>query len=127
MREAFRAGGSGLLLIAIMLGGGVVLWVGVPLGWLWVGGRVQGSTGSLGAAVAAMMGGVVLSIALIVPALAWLNQKHGELRERRGLESHGQTALEGVMTVSAGIALVGFSLWFFLFSGSSPLPTGLGF
>ncbi len=34
------------------------------------------------------------------------------------------------MTVSAGVALVGFGAWFFLFSGSSPLPTGsrhLGF
>ena len=30
------------------------------------------------------------------------------------------------MTVSAGVALVGFGRWFFLFSGSSPLPTGLG-
>jgi hypothetical protein len=127
MREAFRTGGSGLLLIAIMLGGGVVLWVGVPLGWLWVGGQVQGATGSLGAAVAAMMAGVVVSIGLIMPVLAWLNQQHGRLRERRGLESHGQVLLEGVMTVSAGLALVVFSTWFFLFSGSSPLPTGLGF
>ena len=127
MRAAFRTGGSGLLLITIMLGGGVLLWVGVPLGWLWVGAQVQGSTGSLGAALAVMMGGVIVSIGLIVPALAWLNGKHGELRERRGLDSHGQTALEAVMTVSAGIALVGFSVWFFLFSGSSPLPTGLGF
>jgi hypothetical protein len=110
-----------------MLGGGVLLWIGVPLGWLWVGAQIQGSTGSLGAALAVMMAGVVVSIGLIVPALAWLNGKHGELRERRGLESHGQTALEGVMTVSAGLALVAFSTWFFLFSGSSPLPTGLGF
>jgi hypothetical protein len=127
MREAFRTGGSGLLLIAIMLGGGVVLWVGVPLGWLWIGSQVQGVTGSLGAAVAVMMAGVVVSIGVMVPALAWLNQQHGRLRERRGLESHGQVLLEGVMTVSAGLALVVFSTWFFLFSGSSPLPTGLGF
>jgi hypothetical protein len=116
-----------LILIAIMLGGGLLLWVGVPLGWLWVGAQVQGSTGSLGAAVAAMMGGVVVSIGLIVPALVWLNHKHGQLREARGLESHGQVALEAVMTVSAGIAVVGFGIWFFFFSGSSPLPTGLGF
>lgn len=31
------------------------------------------------------------------------------------------------MTVSAGVALVAFGAWFFLFAGSSPLPTGLGF
>ncbi len=45
-----------------------------------------------------------------------------ELREARGLEDHGQTALEAVMTVSAGVAIVGFGVWFFLFSGSSPAP-----
>ena len=63
---------------------------------------------------------------MIVAALGWLNRKHQELREARGLDDHGQTALEAVMTVSAGLALVGFGAWFFLFSGSSPLPTGLG-
>ncbi len=127
MRDLLRTGGSGLLLILIMLGGGIFLWVGVPLAWLWVGAQVQGSTGSLGTALAVMMAGVVVSIGVIVPGLAWLNLKHGQLRERRGLESHGQTALEAVMTISCGIALVCFGLWFFLFSGSSPVPTGLSF
>lgn len=127
MRRALATGGSGLILILIMLGGGVVLWVGVPVGWLYVGSQIQASTGSLGAAMAAMMLGVLVSIAVIVTALGWLNRKHQDLREARGLDDHGQTALEAVMTVSAGIALVGFGAWFFLLSGSSPLPTGLGF
>jgi len=113
--------------VAIMLGGGVVLWVGVPLGWLYVGSLVQGETGSLGAALLVMMVGVVVSIAVLVALLGWLNSKHTELREARGLDGHGQTALEAVMTVSAMVALVCFGTWFFLFSGSSPLPTGLGF
>ena len=127
MRRALATGGSGLILILIMLGGGVLLWVGVPVGWLYVGSQIQASTGSLGAAMAAMMLGVLVSIAVIVWALGWLNRKHQDLREARGLDDHGQTALEAVMTVSAGIALVGFGAWFFLLSGSSPLPTGLGF
>ena len=45
---------------------------------------------------------------MIVAALGWLNRKHAELREARGLEDHGQTALEAVMTVSAGVAILGF-------------------
>ena len=125
MRGLLRTGGSGLLLVAIMLGGGLVLWVAIPLGWLYVGSQVQGSTHSLGTALVVMMVGVVASIAIVVPILGWLNRKHSELRVARGLDDHGQTALEGVMTVSAMIALVGFAAWFFLFSGSSPLPTGL--
>lgn len=127
MRGLLRTGGSGVLLVAIMVGGGLVLWVGIPLGWLYVGSLVQGSTDSLSTALLVMMVGVVVSIAVLVPVLGWLNRKHSELRVARGLDDHGQTALEGVMTVSATIAIVGFGTWFFLFSGSSPLPTGLGF
>lgn len=116
-----------MLMLLIMLGGGVVLWVGVPVGWLYVGSVVQGETSSLGAALAVMMVGVAASIACLVPALVWLNRKHSDLRAARGLDRHGQTALEAVMTVSAGLALMAFGTWFFLFSGSSPVPTGLGF
>jgi heme/copper-type cytochrome/quinol oxidase subunit 2 len=127
MRALLRTGGSGLLLVLIMLGGGVVLWVGVPVGWLYIGAQIQAETDSLGTALMVMMVGVVVSVLAIVTMLGWLNRKHSELREARGLESHGQTALEAVMTVSAMVAIVGFGGWFFLFSGSSPLPTGLGF
>jgi hypothetical protein len=125
VKRALRTGLSGALLVLIMLLGSLVLWIGVPVGWLYVGSQVQGRTGSLGAALGAMMLGVLASIGLLVPMLAWLNAKHGELREARGLEDHGQTVLEAVMTVSAGVAVVGGGAWFFLFSGSSPLPTGL--
>jgi bacteriorhodopsin len=125
VRRALRTGTSGALLLLIMLVGSLVLWIGVPVGWLYIGSQVQGRTGSLGAALGAMMLGVLLSIGLIVPLLAWLNAKHEEVRVARGLEDHGQTALEAVMTVSAGVAVVGGGTWFLLFSGSSPLPAGL--
>jgi heme/copper-type cytochrome/quinol oxidase subunit 2 len=127
VKRILRTGLSGILLILMMLVGGIVLWIGVPVAWLYLGSQVQGSTDSLGTALLVMMVGVVASIAAIVPLLGWLSRKHAEQREARGLDDHGATALEGVMTVSAGIALVAFSAWFFLFSGASPLPTGLGF
>jgi uncharacterized membrane protein YbhN (UPF0104 family) len=125
-RRLTLAGVSGVILLLIMLGGGVLLWVGVPVGWLYVGSQVQGETGSLGAALAVMMIGVLVSIVVIVPLLGWLNRRHSELRVARGLDDHRHTALEAVMTVSAGIAVVGFGVWFLFFSGASPLPTGLG-
>jgi heme/copper-type cytochrome/quinol oxidase subunit 2 len=125
-RRITLAGASGVLLVLIMLGGGLLLWVGVPVGWLYVGSQVQGETGSLGAALAVMMAGVLVSILVIVAVLGRLNHRHSELRVARGLDDHGQTALEAVMTVSAGIAIVGFGVWFLFFSGASPLPTGLG-
>lgn len=120
MRNLLRAGASGVILVLLMLGGGLVLWIGVPAGWLWVGGRIEGATNSIGLALLAMLAGVVASIAVIVPALSWLNLKHGQLREARGLESHGQTALEGVMTVSVLIAVIVFVIWFFVIEGPGP-------
>jgi heme/copper-type cytochrome/quinol oxidase subunit 2 len=121
MRNAARAGISGLILVVIMLGGSLLLWVGVPVAWLYIGGRVQGATNHLGAALAVTMIGAVASIVAIVPGLSWLNRKHVELREARGLESHGQTALEAVMTISAIVAVIGFSVWFFIFAGPGPV------
>jgi heme/copper-type cytochrome/quinol oxidase subunit 2 len=120
MRNLLRTGGSGVLLLLIMLGGGLLLWVGVPVGWLYLGSQVQSATGSLGAALGVMFVGVLVSIFAIVPVLGWLNGKHIELRERRGLESHGNTALEAVMTVSATIAVIGFGIWFFIIEGPGP-------
>ena len=104
-----------------------VLWVGVPFGWLWVGSQVQASTDSVGVALLVMAAGVIASIAVLMRVLGWLNLQHIHARERRGLETYGNVTLEGIMAVSAGLALVSFCIWFFLFSGSSPVPVNLGF
>ena len=113
------------MLISMMLLGGLVLWVGIPLAWLWVGAQVQGSGGSIGTALLVMAAGVVMSIAALVPVLGWLNRRYGDLREARGLEPLGNVALEGVLAVSAGIALIAFAIWFLLFAGTSPIPLNL--
>lgn len=126
MRQALRTGLSGALLLLIMLLGSLVLWIGVPVGWLYLGSQVQGRTQSLGAAMGVMMIGVLASIAVIVSVLGWLNRKHADLRQARGLEDHGNVALEAVLTVSAAIAVVIGAVWFFLFAGTSPLPGGAG-
>ena len=120
MRNLVRVGASGLILVLMMLGAGLVLWIVVPIAWLYIGSQVQSSSGSLGAALAVMMVGVVVSILAIVPMLGWLNRKHVELREARGLETHGATALEAVMTVSVVVAVVAFAIWFFLIEGPGP-------
>jgi len=120
LRNLLRTGGSGLLIVMMMLGGSLVLWIGVPIAWLYIGAQVQVKTNSLGAAMGVMFVGVVASILAIVPGLGWLNRKHIELREARGLDSHGGTVLEAVMTISAVIAVIGFGIWFFLIEGPGP-------
>ena len=122
MRRALNLGSTGLVLVALMFAGSLGLWVGVPLLWLWIGGRVQGATGSLGAAVAVAMVGVVASLALVVPLLGWLNDRYRELRMERGHDDTGPLVLEMVVATSAAIALVVFVAWLLLFSGFAPFP-----
>jgi hypothetical protein len=125
MQRALRAGSSAALLLMIMFAGGLVLWVGIPLAWLWIGSQIQGATGSVGAAIGAMMLGVVASILAMIPVLSWLSEKHRAARIARGRDDTGHLALEVVLVSSATIALVTFGAWFFLFSGSSPIPLNL--
>lgn len=125
MRGLLRLGSSAILLLAIMAGGSLLLWVGVPVGWLWIASQFQAETGSLGGAVAIAMVGTVVSIVLVVRLLSALSAAYRRLRVARGLEDTGHFALEAVMVTTAGIALLAFSAWFFLFSGSSPIPLNL--
>lgn len=127
MRDLLRLGWSAVLLVLIMCAGSLVLWIGIPLAWLWIGSQVQARTDSLGAAVGAMMLGVVLSVALMVPVLSWLSERHRRLRVARGHPDTGHVVLEMVMVTSAGVAVVIFAAWFFLLSGSSPIPLNLSY
>jgi hypothetical protein len=122
MRKLLRAGESAVLMVTMMFVGSLVLWVGMPLAALYVGSRVQSATDSLGVAMLAMVGVVIGSLVMLIPFLGWLNRKHMELRVARGHQDLGSAALEGVIVVSATIAVVGFAIWFFFFAGTSPLP-----
>jgi hypothetical protein len=112
-------------LVLLMLAGCLFLWVGVPLGWLWIGSQVQGSA-SLGTALMVTMLGILVSIVVLVAGLSWLNRWHAELLERRNRPLNS-SALEVILVSSAGLAIVGFGIWFFGFAGASPLPLNIGF
>jgi hypothetical protein len=127
MRRLLQTGASAFVLLLIMFFGSLVLWVGTPVAWLWVGSRVQGSTGSLAAAVGAMLLGVAVTIAALVWLLIWLSNRYRASRIARGLEDTGHFALETVLALSAGTAIVGFGVWFFLFAGTSPIPLNISF
>ncbi len=122
VRSLLQAGGSALIVLAMMLLGGLALWIGVPLLWLYLGSQIQSATDSLGLAMLAVIVGVLVSIVVVVMALAWLNERHGRLREARGLDDHGNVALEAILAISAAIAVAAFGAWFLLFSGASPVP-----
>ena len=100
-RRVLPAVESAALLVVMMFVGSLVLWIGVPAGWLWIGSRLQNGS-SLAAAVGAMMIGMLLTIVGVLALLGWLNRKHVELLEARGRTAHlsenATTALELVRT-----------------------------
>jgi len=126
LRNAAIAAESASLLVVIMFFGSLVLWVGVPVAWLWIGSRIQPS-GGLATAIGVMMIGMLLTVALLVTFLAWVNRKHVELQEARGSFGGQATALELVLVASAIVAVIGFGVWFFGFSGSSPIPLNISY
>jgi ABC-type amino acid transport system permease subunit len=124
MRDLLRAGTGALLVVLIMFMGSLGLWIGTPLLWLWVGSQIQGLGASLGAALMAMFAGVVLSIVLMAMLLVKLSDGYRANCRARGQRDPGHFILEAVLVVSAGLTLVVFLVWFFLFAGASPLPFG---
>ena len=48
MRQLLRTGSGAILVVLIMFIGSLVLWIGTPLLWLWVGSQIQGATASVG-------------------------------------------------------------------------------
>lgn len=131
-RPLTRLKGAGL--IALMAAGSVLMWLGVPLAWLFVASRLS-SAGqpSFGLYVLVLVA-IALSIAAMGKVLgrldraygrlagaeqpvagraAWLRSMRDDRTRRRG------TVLDVVMAWSVGLALLAFAVWFFVFAGSS--------
>jgi hypothetical protein len=132
------SGPASALLVLLMLAGCLTLWIGVPLAWLWIGSQIQASA-SLGTALLATMAGILASTVILMMGLSWLNRQHAALRgsprsgaagARRGRalrRGEPAGALEPILVASAGIAVAAFAIWFFGFSGASPIPLNLGY
>ncbi|HSO99751.1 MAG TPA: hypothetical protein VLP43_12425 [Solirubrobacteraceae bacterium] len=125
MRQLLRNGAGALLVVSIMFIGSLVLWIGTPLLWLWIGSQIQGQTSSLGAALGVMFVGVIATIAALASLLSKLSNVYRANCLARGLADPGHFVLEGVLVVSAGVTLAVFAVWFFLFAGTSPIPVGI--
>jgi hypothetical protein len=130
---------AAVLLIALMAIGSVVLWIAIPLGWLYIGSQLTSSSQpSLGPYVVVIIG-IPVTMFLVGRLLARLNGVYGQVTgktpnvrvrlpwhrslrgEREG--SHPRTVLDVVMVCSVALALLAFAVWFFVFAGSS-LPGG---
>jgi hypothetical protein len=125
MRALLRTGTGAVVLLSIMILGSIVLWVGAPLLWLWIGSQVQGHTESLGDALAVAFVGVVISIVLLASVLSRLSDVYRANRIARGGEDPGHVVLEAVLVVSAAITMTVFAIWFFFIAGAAPAPIGI--
>ena len=128
----------GALLILLMAVGSVLLWIGIPVGWLYlVSQLVDSSQPSMGPYVVLIVG-IPASMIVVGKALSKLNRVYGEvtgttptmrvrspwMKSMRGERGSGRqrTVLDVVMVWSVALALLCFGVWFFAFAGSS-LPS----
>ena len=121
-----------LLLILVMAVGSVVLWLGVPIAWIYGASQlVSSSQPSMGPYVMVLVG-IPASMVLVGKALSKLNRVYGvvthttpEVRVvapwrrsmRDGREAgHPRTVLDVVMVASVMLALLCMGVWFFFFA-----------
>ena len=137
----FRSPGvtiAAVVLIALMAVGSVLLWMGIPIFWLWLASRlVSTSQPTLGPYVMVLIG-IPVSMVIVGKLLTRLNAVYGDvthttptvkvqlpwMKSMRGERGNNRpsTVLDVVMVCSVSVALLLLGLWFFVFAGSS-LPT----
>lgn len=102
---------------ALMFVIGMSMWVGVPIGWLWIGSQVKASADSLGLAVVVMGVGALATIVALVKILGVLNHQYQNEFVRLNTREPQRTPLEPVLVISAILALIAFGIWFVAFAG----------
>ena len=120
------------LLVLVMVVGSVLMWIGVPVFWLWLASRIADSSQpSIGLYLLVLVG-IAVSMVVIGKGLGTINHIHMRLtdslpekreqtvwlRSMRGeRDVRRQTGVLGlVMAWSVSVALLCFGTWFFLFA-----------
>ena len=124
--------------MALMAFGSVVMWIGVPLGLVYLASRLADTPEPSMGPYLVVIVGLPIGMAIVGKALGALNRAHirvtgaevdeyrpGWTRSMRGerqVDRRGGV-LDKVMIVSVAVAALAFAVWFFGFAGSS-LPGG---
>jgi hypothetical protein len=121
-------------LIALMVLGALMLWVGSPVIWLWIGSQVSSSQ-QAGFGPYMLVGtGILVSTILVALFLARINRLYEQvsgqettvtvrlpwlrsLRDERNPVTR-ITVLDLILVTTAVTAIVAAVVWFFLFAGS---------
>jgi hypothetical protein len=125
---------AAIALVALMALGSVVMWVGVPLGLIYLASKIADTPNpSMGPYLLVLIG-LPVGMALVGKGLGALNRAHirltgtevdryrpGWTRSLRGERTIDRRngVLDRVMIVSVAVAALAFAVWFFGFAGSS--------
>jgi len=111
------------LLSALLLGlQGILclsLWGPQPIGWMWVGSQIDYATGSLFLGIVSAFVGMVATLFITVALARRVDHAWKLVRRAAGFEQKNG-ALERILIITAGIALVGFAFWFLIIAGPGP-------
>jgi hypothetical protein len=130
---------AALILILLMIVGSLVLWIGIPVGWIVLASRLTNTTAPTFGPYVLVLIGIPTSMFLFGRLLYRLNSLYGDvtgttphvqvrsawlksMRAERG-NTRPRTVLDVVMIASVSVAVLIFLVWFFAFAGSS-LPGG---
>ena len=125
---------AAIMLVALMALGSVVMWIGVPLGLIYLASRLADTPNpSMGPYLLVLIG-LPVGMAVIGKGLGALNRAHirvtgaevdayrpgwtRSVRAERKTDRRGGV-LDRVMIISVALAGVAFAVWFFGFAGSS--------
>jgi hypothetical protein len=128
-----------LALVLLMAAGSIVMWVGLPLGLIWVASAITDSSQPTMGPYLLILVGLPVGMFAIGKLLGALDRVHGRItgrlddtpqraawlqsmRDERGPRRKRRSVLDTVMIVSVLAALLAGTIWFLAFAGS-PLPT----
>jgi hypothetical protein len=126
---------AALILILLMSIGSIVLWIGIPLGWIVLASHMTDTAAPTLGPYLLVLFGIPVTMFLFGRLLGRLNAMYGAitgtapevewrppwLKSMRGERDtpRPSSMLDVVMIASVTLALIAFAIWFFAFAGSS--------
>jgi hypothetical protein len=127
-----------VVLVLLMAAGSILMWVGLPLGLVWLASAISDSSRPTMGPYLLVLLGLPVGMFAVGKALGALDRLHGRvtgrlddgpqraawlqsMRDERGPRRRQRSVLDTVMIVSVVAAVLVGAIWFIAFAGS-PLP-----
>ncbi len=124
-----------IVLVLLMAVGSVIMWIGVPLGLIYIASQLASSSNPTAGPYVLVLVGLPIGMALVGKCLGILDRAHARLTGRVDTTRRPATwmrsmraervstrrvgVLDRVMIASVALAILAFAVWFFGFAGSS--------